>query len=455
MQVQVGYKYRIKPNPTQAEFLSKCFGCTRLVYNKYVSFAREDCKRVKQIGGKFAKLPEITQFKQEHPFLDEIDSLALANAKQQFSQALKNWWKSIQGKRKGRKVKAPSFKKKGKCRDTYTTNNQNGTVRLSGNLLKVPKIKEPIEVVLHRELPNDCTIKSATFSREKDGTYFVSLNVMFNMKEGQRPFTSFDNLKVVGLDMSFKHFIVSSNETENDPSFNGFPKYIQQYRKDERKLKRLSRRMSRKQRFGIGEYVFSEKYGKDIEKKENSKNREKARIRLAKANRRVANRRKDYSIQTAAYYAKNYDVIVIEDIDMQVMAQSLRLGKSANDLGFGMFKSCLEWQTRKRGSFLIKADKWFASSKTCNECGSKNELLKLSDREWVCPSCGCLIDRDLNAARNIRDWFYNNIIPQELRESTSMETTPLRHLTVGQALSQLLKRKEVENSVSDDGSPSV
>ena len=92
--------------------------------------------------------------------------------------------------------------------------------------------------------------------------------------------------------------------------------------------------MSRKQRFGTGEYVFSEKYGKDIEKKENSKNREKARIRLAKANRHVANRRKDYSIQTAAYYAKNYDVIVIEDIDMQVMAQSLRLGKSANDLGF-------------------------------------------------------------------------------------------------------------------------
>ena len=90
---------------------------------------------------------------------------------------------------------------------------------------------------------------------------------------------------------------------------------------------------------------------------------------------------------------------------MQAMARTLNLGKSVMDLGWGMFVRFLEWQCRKRGKTLVKAGKWFPSSKTCNHCGAVNRGLTLSDREWVCPECGCVIDRDYNAACNIRDWF--------------------------------------------------
>lgn len=451
MQVQVGYKYRIRPTEKQMDYLSRCFGCTRLVYNKYVVFAKEDSKRVRETGDKFRKLPEITEFKKEFPFLSEIDSLALSNTKQQFQAALNNWWKSLQGKRKGRKLKAPNFKKKGKCKDTYTTNNQNGTIKLCGTHLKVPKLKEPIEVVLHRPLPNGCEIKFATFSREKDGSYFVSLSIVFELETTERVFKPLDELRVVGLDMSMEHFVVSSNELENDPEFNGFPKYIRQYRKAEKRLKRLNRQHSRKLTFDTGEYVFSKKWQKDVEKKEPSKNKEKARLRLAKLHRKVANKRREHALQTAVYYAKNYDVIIIEDIDMQAMARTLHLGKSACDLGFGQFKAFLEWQTKKRGCLLAKADKWFASSKTCNDCGFINKALKLSDREWVCPECGCIHDRDFNAALNLRDWYYqqyNTAGTAEINacgDCTSMlELRPNASVVV-----------EAGKSISDGGSPSL
>ena len=106
-----------------------------------------------------------------------------------------------------------------------------------------------------------------------------------------------------------------------------------------------------------------------------------------------------------AYFARKYDVVVIEDLNMQNMARSLRLGKSVMDLGWGMFKTWLGIECEKYDTYLMKADKWFASSKTCHKCGAKNTLLELSDREWVCPNCGCVIDRDRNAAINLRDYF--------------------------------------------------
>jgi len=121
--------------------------------------------------------------------------------------------------------------------------------------------------------------------------------------------------------------------------------------------------------------------------------------------RHVANKRKDYAHKMSRYYADNYDVIVLEDIDMQDMSRTLHLGKSVHDLGFGMFRDFLSYKCEETDLVVIYAEKWFASSKTCHECGSKNELLRLSDREWVRPECGSMIDRDLNAALNLRDYF--------------------------------------------------
>ena len=184
-------------------------------------------------------------------------------------------------------------------------------------------------------------------------------------------------------------------------------KYVKQYRKNERKIKRLQRVLSRRELIPTGEMVYSKKYNKDIPKTERSKNREKARIKLAKLHQHVSNCRRDFSIKQAIHYARMYDVIVIEDINLQDMKRTLKLGKSVNDLGFGIFKQWLQYKCDEYGALLVKADKWYPSSKLCNHCGNKNSLLQLSDREWVCPECGSVIDRDYNAACNLKDYYYN------------------------------------------------
>ena len=209
--------------------------------------------------------------------------------------------------------------------------------------------------------------------------------------------------------MSFSKFVVDSDDSVSDDMK---PKYIRHYRVNEKRISRLQRRLSKKQT--------------------GSKNRDKCRIRLAKETRYVANCRKDFIHKTSLYYAENYDVIVIEDIDMQKMSMSnLRgYGKSVNDLGFGMFKTFLEYKLKDRGKQLVVADKWFASSKICNHCGHKHTELKLSDRTWICPECGCIIDRDKNAAYNLRDWYiksYNTAGAAEIHacgDKTNMTELP-------------------------------
>lgn len=158
---------------------------------------------------------------------------------------------------------------------------------------------------------------------------------------------------------------------------------------------------------------------KEVSRKEKgSKNRDKARARLAKFSRHIANKRLDFTHKLSRYYVNNYDVIVVEDIDMQAMSRTLKLGKSVCDLGFGRFREQLAYKCMETDSVLIVADRWFASSKTCHECGTKNPDLKLSDRVWVCPVCGCILDRDYNAALNLRDYFMEVMSEEQYTKNT-------------------------------------
>ena len=151
---------------------------------------------------------------------------------------------------------------------------------------------------------------------------------------------------------------------------------------------------------------------------------------------RIAAKRRENAIQTALHYVRKYDVVVIEDLDMQSMSQSLRLGKSVTDIAFGEFRKWLEWEASKYDCYVLVADKWFASSKTCHDCGYKNNSLKLSERGWVCPKCGARHDRDRNAALNLRGYFedlYNTAGTAEINACGDFAST-LR-LAVGRALS--------------------
>ena len=363
--MNVAVKYRIKPTTEQRLLFCKTFGCTRLLYNQLLSWQKETYKQTQKDGTEMPKLPLVTYFKNIFPFLSEVDSLALMNARRHFQDALDRFFK--------KQTKFPTFKKKQNA-ESYSTNNVNDNIAVGKDYVKLPKVGK-VRIKKHRKPPRG-RLLSATISRTASGKWFVSLMYEIQMQLPNKR----NGDKVVGLDMSMTHFVVSSSGTDDTKT-----KYVRRYRENEHQLARLQRRLSKC--------------------KKGSNNSEKARQRLAKKHEHLANCRRDFCIKEALYYARNYDVIVIEDLDMKSMSQTLHLGKSVSDLGFGLFRTWLQWQSTKHGSEVVVADKWFASSKTCNACGGKNISLQLSNREWMCPHCGVVHDRDFNAACNLRDWY--------------------------------------------------
>lgn len=375
------YKYRIYPNETQAQKMAQAFGCARFLYNQCLGWWKDEWLRAKSVDEPMNRLPLVTYFKKDNDFLNEVDSLVLMNARRHFEQAMKNYFDSKQGKRKGRYVGFPKFKSKHKSKRAFQTNNVNGNIVILADTeeIKIPKMGR-IKARLHRLPMDDGKIVSATVTQGRDGKYAISIVIEYADMQSSRNIDP-NELKVVGLDMSLASFVVSSDEEDDGTR----TKYIRQYRKNEKKLARLNRKMHRRRK--------------------GSNNREKARIILAREHAYVTNCRRDFVCKQALHFARKYDVIILEDINLQNMSKALNLGKSVMDLGFGEFRTRLQWKCNEYGSYLIKADKWFPSSKTCNACGHVNKGLKLSDREWVCTECGTVHNRDLNAAKNLRDYF--------------------------------------------------
>ena len=339
------YKYRIYPNKEQQEKISQFFGCSRKMYNLLLNWWISAYNEYKTKGTPIGTLPQPTFYKkqEEYSYLKDCDSIALATARINLHRALDNFFKSKKGKRKGKKIHFPKFKKKGKCKDSYSTFNTNDCIKITDSYISLPKLGK-VKIVLHR--PYEGIIKSVHVSCTKSKHYYVSLVCETSDEVIANNVSHINNLNVVGLDMSLSQFVVSSNKDDNMKT-----KYVRLFRKNEKRLARLSRNISKKK------------------------------------------------------FIDNQP----SDLNMQSMSRSLHLGKSVDDLGFGMFKSWLSHECKKHDSIIMFADKYFASSKTCFECGAKNGLLKLSDREWVCPHCGAIIDRDYNAALNLRDYFYKVI----------------------------------------------
>lgn len=395
------------------------------MYNLLIAWWQDAYKDYKLNGTPIPKRPDYTVFRNmdEYSYFKKCDSVALQQARMHFDNAIENFFKSRKGNRKGRKSGFPTFKKKGVSKDSYTTFNNAGTIKLSEDkkTIRLPKVGN-VRIKLHREFIGE--IKTVNVSCSRSGNYYVSVTV--DSKEYDKPLLRrvehAANPSVVGLDMSMSEFVVSSEKTDVTK-----PKYVRLYRKNERKLARLQREMSRK--------------------KSGSKNRDKARMKYARFVEHVANQRREYLIQTALYYVRKYDVVCLEDIDMQGMSRTLNLGKSVLDLGFGEFRRWLDWEGWKYDSYIHYVDKWYASSKTCNKCGYKNTALKLSDREWVCPVCGEAHDRDVNAAKNLRDDFlrkYNTAGTAGINacgdKANTLRETVGRALSSKQEAAELIKR---------------
>ena len=356
MIINRAYKFRLYPNKEQKIMFAKTFGCVRFVYNRMLE---DKIKHYQETKEKLNNTP--AQYKPEFEWLREVDSLALANAQINLQSAYNNFFRSP-------KIGFPKFKSKRKDKNSYTTNNQNGSVSIINGKLKLPKVGL-VKMVQHRVILSGQKIKSATIEKTSSGKYYVSILVEF---EKEIPNFQLDKTKALGLDYASHSFYVDSQGKEAN-----YPKF---YRNAQTVLSKEQRKLS------LMKY--------------RSHNYEKQRIRVAKIQEHIANQRKDWLHKLSFELAKLYDYICVEDINMQNMAESLKLGKSTNDNGFGMFRTFLAYKLIERGKQLVKIDKWFPSSKTCRFCGCVNTNLKLSDRVWTC-ECGAILNRDENAAINI------------------------------------------------------
>lgn len=351
------YKFRLYPTKEQEIMFVKTFGCVRFIYNKMLADKIEFYKETKQ---KLNNTP--AQYKKEYEWLKEVDSLALANAQMNLQTAYNNFFRNP-------KVGFPKYKSKKRNKNSYTTNNdKGGKLRIENGRIRLPKVGL-VKIRQHRIIPDNQKIKSATITKTPSGKYYVSILVEY---EQQIPDIQLDKNKALGLDYASHSFYVDSQGREAD-----YPKF---YRNAQIILAKEQRKLSHM------------KYG--------SNNYQKQRLRVARLQERIANQRKDWIHKLSTQLANDYDYICVEDINMQNMAQSLNLGKSTNDNGFGMFRTILAYKLADKGKELIKIDKWFPSSKMCRFCGTINKNLTLADRIWTC-ECGKTLNRDENAAINI------------------------------------------------------
>ena len=353
------YKFRLYPDSEQEVLINKTFGCVRFIYNK-------------MLGDKIAYYEETknnlkvtpAQYKQEFEWLKEVDSLALANAQLNLQTAYNNFFRDV-------KIGFPKFKSKHRDRNSYTTNNVNGSIRIEGKRIRLPKLGL-VNVKFHRQVPSEYAIKSCTISKSPTGKYYISILVEYEAEIPQ-PIIDIDN--ILGLDMDMKNLFTDSQGNRAE--------YPRCYRQMQDKLAREQRKLS-KCELGSNNYY-------------------KQKLKVAKLHEKVADQRKDFLHKLSDQIANDYDGVCIESLNMRAMGQCLHLGKSVADNGWGMFTTFLEYKLAEKGKPLVKIDKWYPSSKACSVCGTINDNLTLKDREWTCECCGTHHDRDWNAAANIRN----------------------------------------------------
>lgn len=353
------YRYRIYPNCEQEIFFEKTFGCTRFIWNKMLS---DKISYYKETGKMLYNTP--AQYKKEFPFLSEVDSAALSNVQMQLMKAYKKFFHN-------KNIGYPKFKRKHSCKKSYTTNRHTSrkNIEVFENGIKLPKVGL-VKAKIHREIPPEYRIKAVTITKEKCGKYYASVMTEYELNFVNK---ELDVSTAIGLDYSSPHFFIDSDGNSAD-----MPHW---YRKSELKISREQRKLSRMVK--------------------GSSNYKKEKLKIARLQDHVSNQRKDWQHKLSYSIANTHDIVCIESINYQELAQTLNFGKSTNDNAFGQFRNFLSYKLEERGKRLIMIDKWYPSSKTCCNCGYINKNLKLSDRSWVCDNCGETNDRDINAAINI------------------------------------------------------
>ena len=349
------YKYRLYPSLQQEELLAKHFGCTRFVYNKFLALRQEQYRLTGKSDNYYTQSNLLTQLKkeQEYKWLKDVNAQSLQHSLRHLEIAYTRFFTGKGG--------YPKFKKKNN-RNSFTVP-QN--VKFENGKLYIPKFKEGIKVVEHRQLQGK--ILFATISKTPTNKYFVSITVKqeYNSKE--------PTCKEVGIDLGIKDLVITSNGEKFKNN-----KYLLKYEKE---LKKAQQHLSRK--------------------KNGSNRYEKQRLKVALIYEKIANCRSDVLHKITHRLVINNDVVYIEDLNVKDMLKNHKLAKSISDCSFYELTRQLEYKGDWDDTYIHKIFRFYPSSKTCNKCGYIKQDLTLSDREWVCPSCNTRHDRDINASINI------------------------------------------------------
>ena len=362
-------KYRLYPASEQKIMFAKTFGCCRKVYNLMLSEKIESYKTT----GKFVAVTP-AKYKKDFPYLKEVDSLALANVQLNLQRAFKNHF----DKNRRKKTGFPKFKSARHSRKSYTTNNQNGTVAIiDSRYIRLPKIGK-VKAVIHRVPGTDWKLRSATVSCSSDDRYYVS--VLFEYGNSVSAYVADEN-NAIGMDYASDGLYV--DDKGNIGTNHKF------YRESHKKLAKEQRKLSRKKGSRKGE--------------DKSHNYLKQQRKVNRIYTHIANQRKDNLHKISAEIANQYDIVCVENLNMRNMSnRGFGNGKATLDNGYGMFLDMLEYKLANRGKYLVKVDKWYPSSQICHCCGKRHpEMKDLRIRTMRC-ECGYVMDRDRNAAMNIK-----------------------------------------------------
>ena len=356
-------KIRIYPTAEQVDFINKQLGCCRFVYNNCLAFRKDSYQNEHISVSSSEAVKHITSLKKDNEWLKDVHSKVLQQSVRDMNQAYDNFFKLHKG--------FPKFKSKHDNRQSCRFP-KDAFIGVRGNRIDLIKVLKDIHFKCSRNDErylnrNQDKVKSITLSKEPNGKFYLS--VLIDKPLRQVPQSS----SMVGLDLGIKDFAVTSDG-----------QVIENFhfkKNEESRLKRLQRQISKKV---VG-----------------SKNREKARLRFAKLNEKIRNRKLNFLHDVTNHLIDENQVIVMEDLNVKGMVRNHKLAESISEVNWGEFRRMLTYKAAWHGRQLVFIDRFYPSSKRCNHCGYIYKELTLKDRQWVCPKCGSLIDRDYNAALNI------------------------------------------------------
>ncbi len=358
MKQKRAYYYRFYPTNEQAHILARTFGCARYVYNWALRLRTDAYHKEQKRIGYHETSAQLTLLKKqpETSWLNEVSSVPLQQALNHLDRAFRNFFES--------RAEYPRFHtKRGDQSATYVAS----AFKWDGKQLTLAKMDAPLDIHWSRPLPTGAKPSSVTVSKDTAHRYFVSILVEEDIQH--LPAVN----KQVGLDLGLVSMVIlSTGETVGNPKF---------FSKDEKKLAQAQRRHAKK--------------------KKGSKNRDKARLKVARLHARIGERRRDYQHKLSTRIIRENQVVCIESLQVKMMVKNHCLAKSISDVGWGELVRQLEYKAQWYGRTLVKIDKWYPSSKRCFDCGHILDSLTLDIRFWTCPECGIAHERDLNAAHNI------------------------------------------------------